>query len=377
MGDFDINSAREAGFSDEQIARELATQKGYDLDAAIEAGHSFTDIANELAGGSKEAAQKGDYEGSPAEAAITGAGVGGAGGLGTFGVQKVLGITPQRAAEVPVAPVEPAPVVAPAVVEEAPLTGREKWNKSLTGVSTPGSQMDKASLARNRGIQEALTEGPMTGGTVSKGGVMLPPQEVARIEAQNKARAAAATAAEEAKLGNRLKRVGETAKKVTKPIGSTLEFISKVPGVGPALAGAGSLGEFQDAYNRASHGDYGRALISTLGGLGSLASLAPTPMTKGIGGGAAIAAPLINELIDRVYGREGYAQGGRITPGLSITSHGIVPGFNLAMANGGMVPQTGLGGLAPAQPQRLQRRAQARRNQIAAQGLAPLAKIIG
>ena len=47
MGDFDIDGARKAGYSDDEILREMAP-KGFDVDGAISAGYSAAEIISEL-----------------------------------------------------------------------------------------------------------------------------------------------------------------------------------------------------------------------------------------------------------------------------------------------------------------------------------------
>jgi hypothetical protein len=46
--DFDVQGARKAGYSDDEIAAELSKAAGFDKDAAEKAGHSPTDIINEI-----------------------------------------------------------------------------------------------------------------------------------------------------------------------------------------------------------------------------------------------------------------------------------------------------------------------------------------
>jgi hypothetical protein len=358
MGEFDIQAARNAGLSDEEIAGELAKHHNYDLSAAINAGHSYTDVANELASQPMQH-PRGEYEGDPVEAAVIGGALGATGSTAKGTVKTGYDIIHRlvngpKKVETPV--VEPSPAEAAPVVEDpavqpidipaeptaAELAGKEKWNTKLTGASVPGSQMDAASLAKNRDLMKAAHE---MGGSLSNEGILLGPKdthanrvaedalkrarqarvesalkdahlaEEARMSAKLKAEQAAraAQAAQEASIPGRAKAVLTGAQKVAKPVTTVISKIGSIPLLGPTLATAGTLGEAQDAYDRAQHGDYGRALISGLGAIGSAASaLAPTPATKGIGGAASIAAPAINALIDKYYGREGYADGGMV-----------------------------------------------------------------
>ena len=111
--------------------------------------------------------------------------------------------------------------------------------------------------------------------------------------------AAKKTAEQAAKktLGEKVLATGAKYGKYLAPTG----IAGKVINAGmPILSGAGAGAEFADAYNRAKHGDYGRAAVSTVGGLGSLAAMIPTPYTRGIGTAVAVGAPLLNAGIDTI-----------------------------------------------------------------------------
>ncbi len=361
MDEFDIEAARSAGHSDEDIAKALAEHHGYDpksVDEAFKAGHSYSDIASELSGSKTPSPPtKGDYEGDVVPAAIAGGATGLAGAGSSTILHKLADVVgrgsptpsnvPPPAASVPtaVAPiVEPpiAPIAIPTAPNEADLVGKELWNKKLTGANVPGSQMDAESLAKNREAMKAARDasGRMQGSTVGKEGFIIGPEESARRELeaktrkvahpaqiqnadkeaalQNEARMSAQLKAKEAerlaasKLSNRLGSAVSKVGNAAKPVTNVLSKIGKIPYLGPALAGAGTAGEIQDAINRWEHGDKLRAGISGLGALGSAASLVPYPLVRGIGTGAAMAAPAINTLIDKFYGREGYADGGMV-----------------------------------------------------------------
>ena len=377
MDEFGIEEARKAGHSDEDIARALAAHNGEDptsVDEAFKAGHSYTEIANHLAGYQPPEIQpSGDYEGDPTKAAVAGGVAGGAlsvsekAGKGLYSLahklvdkigpptQQVVPPIQQAAppmGEPPVAPIEIPPE--PSSAAAANKQGATNWNRSLTGgeqgMSIPGSQMDKESLAKNRELMKKVHE---MGGSLTESGIIKLPETThneklakdalersrnARIESaahdaqlQQDARMTAklnaekaAKAAHDASLAGRVEGVTNAVKQfaspvtkpiskaisVAKPVTDTLSKISNIPVVGRALAGAGALGEGQDAYNRYQHGDYGRALISGLGALGSAATVLPSPVTKGVGAAAGMAAPAINGLIDKYLGRDGYADGG-------------------------------------------------------------------
>lgn len=83
----------------------------------------------------------------------------------------------------------------------------------------------------------------------------------------------------------------------------------------PAFIGLGYIGagtSAKEAYERAQHGDYGRAAIDALGGVGTLASiLAPHPAAKVLGLGTGLGAHYLNKKLDEKYGRD-YATGGLV-----------------------------------------------------------------
>ena len=75
-----------------------------------------------------------------------------------------------------------------------------------------------------------------------------------------------------------------------------------IPVLSPALTGAlggyGAVTMADDARQRYSQGDYVGAGISGVGALGSAAAVIPSPWTRGIGGGLAMAAPMANMIVD-------------------------------------------------------------------------------
>ena len=75
-----------------------------------------------------------------------------------------------------------------------------------------------------------------------------------------------------------------------------------IPVLSPALTGAlggyGAVTLADDARQRYSQGDYVGAGISGVGALGSAVAVIPSPWTRGIGGGLAMAAPMANMIVD-------------------------------------------------------------------------------
>ena len=75
-----------------------------------------------------------------------------------------------------------------------------------------------------------------------------------------------------------------------------------IPVISPAATGAlggfGAFTEASDAAERYKRGDMLGAGISGIGALGSAAAVIPHPMTRVVGGGLAMAAPMANMIVD-------------------------------------------------------------------------------
>jgi len=78
------------------------------------------------------------------------------------------------------------------------------------------------------------------------------------------------------------------------------DIMSKFPKVSGALAGAGAVSGFQDAANRYQAGDYPGAAIAGAGGVGSLASMIPHPLTRAVGAGVGMASPAALMVLDKM-----------------------------------------------------------------------------
>jgi hypothetical protein len=137
-----------------------------------------------------------------------------------------------------------------------PLHGGEKWQKSLTGISTPGAQMSKDSLDLAKDMNAAV--GPkgaqgFTGGTITEGGIILSPRDAAAVQAKN----AAIPAQVPSQPG--------VAQRLSKSILAS----SPVRG---GLAGFGLGYGVQDAYNRYMAEKPAQAGLSALGTAASTAA---------------------------------------------------------------------------------------------------------
>ena len=78
------------------------------------------------------------------------------------------------------------------------------------------------------------------------------------------------------------------------------EVMNRYPIASNTLAGAGAGFAGQDAFNRFRAGDIPGAAIAGIGAAGSLASLIPHPLTKGIGTGLSMASPAALLVLDKM-----------------------------------------------------------------------------
>lgn len=185
--------------------------------------------------------------------------------------------------------------------------GGENWQKALTGISTPGAQMDKASLDLAKGMQGAVGIGGapgFTGGTITPGGIILSPQDAAAVQVRQQA-AAAQAAENEARLQQALQKA--YGKDVVQ------RGVQNIVGSGPvkgALAGLGVGYNVQDAYNKFQQGDVLGGSLAT--GAAGASGLSLVPRLAPVMGPAAVglttAAQVAGDL--RQGNRQGAAESG-------------------------------------------------------------------
>lgn len=219
------------------------------------------------------------------------------------------GAAPVAAAEAPPAQAaaRPAPAVAP-----TPKHGGQNWVKALTDVDLPEAQMSKADLDTAKGMKVAVGragEPGFTGGTITKGGVIISPQTAAAMQPSP-----AQVAAENARLMREAKqRVAierATAEMLAnrnappaaqgKASPAWLNYAKRLgamPVMG-GLAGAGAGFGAVDALNRYNRKDKAGAAI---GGLGTAAGLAAGFVpSMGALPALGMAAPLYLTASDRI-----------------------------------------------------------------------------
>lgn len=243
----------------------------------------------------------------------------------------------------PSQPAVPEARPAPAAVDTttAPTSprkthGGENWQKSLTGISTPGAQMDKSSLDLAKRMQSTVGIGGspgFTGGTITEGGVILSPRDAAAVQARQQAAAAQAARAEalqqaaaarQAGINERMQQVlGRRSAENEARMRQTLHGIygqdsaqraaRMVLGSAPVRAGLAGLGigfNAQDAYNQFQQGNVLGGSLATgaagASGLSLVPKLAPVmgPAAVGLTTAAQVAGDL------RRGDRQGAAESG-------------------------------------------------------------------
>lgn len=173
--------------------------------------------------------------------------------------------------------------------------GGENWQKSLTGISTPGAQMDKASLDLAKGMNQAISHGGapgFTGGTITPGGIILSPRDASAVQAQQQA-AAVRAAENEARFQQAMQKA--YGKDIVQRGASAVA--GSVP-VRSGLAGLGVGFNAQDAYNQFQQGNMLGGSLATgaagASGLSLVPRLAPVmgPAAVGLTTAAQVAGDL-------------------------------------------------------------------------------------
>lgn len=185
--------------------------------------------------------------------------------------------------------------------------GGENWQKSLTGISTPGAQMDKSSLDLAKRMQSTVGIGGspgFVGGTITPGGVILSPQDAAAVQARQQAQALQA-AQNEARLQQSLQ-------KATQP-DIVQRGVRNVVGSGPvrgALAGLGVGYNVQDAYNQFQQGNVLGGSLAT--GAAGASGLSLVPKLAPVMGPAAVGLTTAAQVVGDLQrgDRQGAAESG-------------------------------------------------------------------
>jgi hypothetical protein len=157
------------------------------------------------------------------------------------------------------------------------------WTEAMTGISPPGSQMNKESMdTANRMVKTIGPGGELAGGQIHGGSIMTGPDMKKQVADQLAARA---QALKDTTLGSRFaKGVGNVAEN----FGKVYSPLAKI--AGPILGGFQAGSEGVDAYNRFNRDDTVGGLMSLAGAATGAASMYPPaapvaiPLSLGITG---------------------------------------------------------------------------------------------
>jgi hypothetical protein len=236
------------------------------------------------------------------------------------------------------------PKAAPVSAGPAPDTfGGQDWTKALTGVDVPGAQMNKSSLDVGQRMAETVgRNGPLAGGTISPGGIMMGPE----LGAKTPVAPTPTTAQRTAQTGKNLLEGFVADHQPTRP----MDIVKG--GTRGALTGAA----LADVPQQVAQGNYGTAASDV--GIASgniLHGLARTPKGKalgallGLGSGTTRMYQGMNELMPPEQkaqgGLVGMAGGGSLTNALTQTA--INAPF-IAPTGAGIAKNVAKGAYAPA-----------------------------
>ena len=299
-----VDTARGQGYSDSEILDHVATELGVDISGAREGGYSDREILSHLTGATTPPEGTITKTTSPLEAA-------GMGATAATGAQLVK---------------ESAKIVKPLGKGVAKVA--ETVKSATPQAPNLGAMADRPSLQNylNSQVRHGLSKGEMR---------YLPLEELEKLAGKNiftlgevqdalkdvraqkidltKYLAQPPQPKTVAQMANELKTGAPEFFKKTLPKATGDLTGMALKKLMPVASSAAAAADIQDIMNRVEHGDYGRAAVSGLGLLGSGLSFAPHPVLKGVGLTLGAGAPVVNEVIDRVYGREGYKTGGLVS----------------------------------------------------------------
>lgn len=223
--------------------------------------------------------------------------------VGLFGGKP---ITPQEAATLAERVMTPSGQAPVESVVRKPHGG-ENWQKSLTGISTPGAQMDKASLDLAKGMQQTVGIGGapgFTGGTITPGGIILSPRDAAAVNAQQQA-AAQKAAMNEIMFQQSMQRAGQPD-----IVQRGARAVMRTSPVRGGMAGLGVGFNAQDAYNKFQEGDTLGGALAT--GAAGASGLTLVPRLAPVMGPAAVGLTTASQVAGdlRRGDRQGAAESG-------------------------------------------------------------------
>jgi len=177
----------------------------------------------------------------------------------------------------------------PSAPSGAPMASGDKWSSKVVGMMGPGGE-SVTEAARNYNIQQSLSPTESAQFKTNREGIIVPNKTEAEQRMMQEARQ---------------KMLTQKLKQGTASIGRGMDLATDVaPRLMTGLSAAGAGYQGAEAYNRlfGENRDIPGGIISGVGALGSVASMAPNPLVRGVGTALGIASPLALELYDRYKG---------------------------------------------------------------------------
>jgi hypothetical protein len=164
-------------------------------------------------------------------------------------------------------------------------TSGAKWASKVVGRVAPGADsVAEQAQSWNR----VKGQGPVTSRLSSRFGVTEPGQ-IGKLSVQSTGQAPG------------------MMQKAVSGLEDAGKFLTKHRIAGGALAGAGAGFGAQEAMDRYNRGDMLGAGVAGVGALGSMASMIPHPLTRGIGTAVGMASPLALSVLDRIHNQSAQA----------------------------------------------------------------------
>ena len=217
----------------------------------------------------------------------------GTGSLGFLAGQKAKMIQQRLAPSsrnVSVAPSTVPPPTPSVPSATGPMASGDKWSSKVVGMMGPGGE-SVTEAARNYRIQQSLTPTETAQFKTNREGIILPNKTEVEQRMMQEARQ---------------KMLTERLKQGTSAIGKGMNLATEIaPRLMTGLSAASAGYQGTEAANRlfGENKDIAGGIISGVGALGSVASMAPHPLVRGIGTALGIASPLALEAYDRYKGK--------------------------------------------------------------------------
>ena len=287
---YDVEAARAAGHSDEDIANHLAQTHGYDVLGARKEGYSDADIVKHLAPLEVKAEEKQPSNiALPAELGLLGGAGATAYEVGDIGLKGTRNVV-KKVENLLEGMKKPETISAPHPSEVVgPKTPVDKYGKAMHGgVYSHAQDMGQMYKA---GEEAQAFKAANPAWEVRQGSSFALPPDL---------KAAAAARAPQVAPGflAKAQQMAEPVMSGIKSLGTPLKFAGKV--LAP-IAGAFEAGtQGGEAWNRGETGDTTGAVISGIGALGSGAMMSGNPFIAIPGAAVSMAAPQINKYRDLV-----------------------------------------------------------------------------